>query len=148
MDRDLTLQLLLDRQEITDTLYRYGSSIDDKNRAGLRRVFTDDATARFGGREWLTGGDQIVDWIFERSKDRGWAHHHLSVFQVDVEGDTARSLTYLTAHDTAADAPGTVWVTIGRYHDELRRTDAGWRIARRDMEVGWRESRDARSPGG
>ena len=49
---------------------------------------------------------------------------------IDVDGDsaTARSTwAFVTRSDT--DAP--VFLMLGTYYDELRRTEAGWRFARR-----------------
>src|SRR5262245_16803275 len=98
MDRDPELQAMLDRRRIVDTLYRYASSIDGKDFVALRAVFTDDATARYGDRDWMTGADQIVSWIADYAEGQAWQHHHLTVYlvelDVDDDGDLARTLTY------------------------------------------------------
>jgi ketosteroid isomerase-like protein len=143
MDRDPAVQALLDEREIVATLYRYASTIDRKDYTGLRRVFADDAVARYGERDWISGADRIVEWIAEHGRQEAWQHHLLSVYEVDVEGDTARTLTYHTSHSSAEGAPDTVKVIVARYHDELRRVDGRWRITSKDMEVCWRETRRA-----
>lgn len=145
MDRDPAVQHLLDRQAITDTLYRYASTIDVKDYEGLRCVFADDAIARYGDRDWMIGADEIVAWIADYGHTRSWQHHLVSVYHVDIEGDSAKTLTYHTSHQTAFDDPGTVLVLVARYHDELQRIAGTWKITKKYMEVGWRESRQASS---
>ena len=145
MDRDPVVQHLLDRQAITDTLYRYASTIDVKDYEGLRGVFADDAIARYGERDWMIGADEIVAWIADYGHTRSWQHHLLSVYHVDIDGDSAKALIYHTSHQTAVDDPDTVLVIVARYHDELRRIAGTWKITKKHMEVGWRESRHASS---
>ena len=48
MDIERAVQELLDRQRIQDTLYRYASTIDDKDYAGLREVLVDDVVGTYG----------------------------------------------------------------------------------------------------
>jgi 3-phenylpropionate/cinnamic acid dioxygenase small subunit len=141
--RDPAVQAMLDRTEVTDVLYRYASTIDRKDYEGLRATFVDDARGRYGDRDWIEGADALVRWIAEQGVDKAWQHHLLSVYHVDVEGDTARALTYHTSHQVARDAPDTARVIVARYHDVLRRTPAGWRIAEKVMEVLWRDVRQA-----
>lgn len=138
MHPDPAVQAILDRQAITDTLYRYASIIDNKDYGALRELFVDDAAARYADREWMEGADQIVAWIEEHSRDQMWQHHLLSVYHIDIDGDTASTLTYHTSHSIHVDEPTTATVIVARYHDELRRVDERWKIARKYMEVGWR----------
>ena|SRR5438445_11394062 len=147
MDRDPAVQDLLDRQAITDTLYRYASTIDRKDYEGLRTLFSDDATARYGKRNWIVGGDRIVEWIADHGRQQAWQHHLLSVYHVDIDGDTASALTYHTSHQVADGQPDTVALIVARYHDELRREGNTWKIVRKDMEVGWRGTQHAVQPG-
>ncbi len=141
MDRDPALQALIDRQAITDTLYRYASSIDRKDYATVRAVFADDAVARYGERDEMRGADAIVSWIEGHGEERRFQHHFLSVYHIDIDGDTASALTYHTSHQITAAEPNQVRVIIARYHDQLRRIDGAWKITNKVMEVGWRETR-------
>ena len=141
MHPDPVVQQIVDRQAITETLYRYASAIDVKDYASVRGLFVDDAAARYGEREWIVGADRIVEWIEDNSRDQQWQHHLLSVYHVDIDGDTATALTYHTSHRTTADDPTTASVIVARYHDELQRVGEDWKIARKYMEVGWRGSR-------
>jgi hypothetical protein len=144
MDRDPAVQALIDRQLITDTLHRYASSIDGHDFTALRSVFADDAAARYGDRDWMTGADEIVDWIAGYARLQAWQHHLVSVYHIDIDGDAARAVTYHSCHQAPLDDPGDVTTLIGQYRDELRRDGEHWRVTRREMEVSWRGSR---SPG-
>jgi hypothetical protein len=148
MGRDPALRDLLDRQAITDTLLRYASTIDRDDYLSLRQVFTDDATAWFGKRDWLVGADRIVDWVAEHSRDQPWQHHLLSVYHVDIDGDVASTVTYHTSHLTPVDDSDMVRVIVARYYDRLRRVGNTWKIVSKDLEVGWRETRTALQPAG
>lgn len=143
MNTDAVLRAIVDRQAITDVLYRYGSTIDQKDYGRLRTLFANDARAKYGERDWMVGGDTIVDWIRTHSEDRSWQHHLLSVYHVDIDGDTASTLTYHTSHQTGPERNDVVHVIVARYRDVLQRTGDQWLITEKIMEIGWRENRGA-----
>ena len=70
--------------------HRYASSIDGHDFTALRSVFADDAAARHGDRDWMTGADEIVDWIAGYARLQAWQHHLVSVYHIDIDGDAAR----------------------------------------------------------
>jgi len=132
---------LLDRLAISDTLYRYGSSIDRRDSAGLRAVLAEDVRAQYGNRDPIVGADALVQWIDESTKSCLWQHHLLSVYHVDVDGDEARALVYHTSHRVLEDDPTAAHVLVGRYHDVLRRGADGWQIGALLLEILWAERR-------
>jgi len=148
MERDPAVTDMLDRQAITDVLYRYASSIDHKDYDGLRAVLADDARAKYGDRDWMEGADAIVAFNREYGARQAWQHHLLSVYHIDITGDAASTLTYHTSHQTSADDPTTVRVIVARYYDQLRREEDGWKIASKEMKVGWRETRRGEAAAG
>jgi ketosteroid isomerase-like protein len=135
------LRALQDRVEITDVLYRYASTIDRFDHAGLRGVLADDLWARYGNAEPISGGDAVAAWIGEATANVVWQHHLLSVYHVEVDGDRASALVYHTSHQVFEDDPGTAKLLVGRYHNELRREDGGWRISRLVLEILWAEEK-------
>ncbi len=143
MDIEATVQALVDRQQIVDTLYRYASTIDTKDFARLRSLFVDDAVGQYAGAEPIHGADAIVAWIDSMTVDRAWQHHLVNVYHVDIDGDEARTLTYHTSHQTSTSDPDTAIVIVARYRDVLRRVDGTWKIADKRMDVGWMEQRHA-----
>jgi ketosteroid isomerase-like protein len=150
MDTPVTqgeLRQLIDRQLISDVLYRYASSVDYKDFATLRSLFTDDAHGVYMDVADLTGADEIVKWIDGMTADKSWQHHKLTVYHIDFSGpDEASTLTYLTSHQTDIGDDNSVAVIVARYRDKLRRVDGLWKITEKIMEPGWMEQRRRAEP--
>jgi ketosteroid isomerase-like protein len=138
---DTALQAIQDRLDITDVLYRYASTIDQFDHEGLRATFDDDIVAQYGNAEPLSGADAVAAWIAEMIEPVVWQHHFLSVYHVDVDGDEANALVYHTSHQLFEDDPDSAKVLVGRYRNELRRTEDGWKISKLELELLWAESR-------
>ena len=137
------VQELIERKAVEDVLYRYASSIDQKDYPTLRSVMTDDIVAQYGEAPEIHGGDSLVKWIEEMSVEQGFQHHLINVYHVDLDLDRgeARALTYHTSHQIRPSDPDRVLLIVGRYRDVLRRGDGGWKIADKRMELGWMEER-------
>ena len=138
---DTAIRALQDRADVTDTLYRYASTIDRFDVDGLRRLLADDLVAQYGNAEPVTGGDAVAEWIGAAIADVVWQHHLLSVYHVDVDGDRATALVYHTSHQVFAADPDSAKLLVGRYDTELRREADGWTISRLGLELLWGESR-------
>src|SRR5918998_2713814 len=138
---DPAIRVLQDRADITDVLYRYASTIDRFDLDGLLKTLADDLWAQYGNAEPVSGGDAVAAWIAEAIAPVVWQHHLLSVYHVDVDGDTAKALVYHTSHQVFEDAPETARLLVGRYHVELRRDPGGWRISRLVLELLWGEEK-------
>ncbi len=135
------LRQLLDQADIREVLYRYSSAIDSFDNEGVRGTLADDIWAQYGNAEPVTGGDKLAQWIADATASVIWQHHLLNVYHVDVDGDLARTISYLTSYQVFAEDPKAAIVLVARYHDELRRTPQGWKISRRTMELLWGESK-------
>ena len=134
-------EALQDRLDITDTIYRYASCIDRRDIAGVRATLADDVRAQYGNAEPIDGGDTVAAWIDSATADCIWQHHLLSVYHVDLNGDVADALVYHTSHQMTAADPEVVNVLVARYHNQLKRTEDGWRISRLLFEIVWGEQR-------
>ena len=135
-----------DRLAVSDTLLRYCSSVDVKDLATTRTLFTDDATASYGGSDWIQGADRIVAWLDAMTHEQAYQHHLLSVYHVDIDPaspDEATALSYLTSHQIHRDDPDTVLMLVSRYYDTLRRVDGQWLISKKEYVIGWAETRSA-----
>jgi hypothetical protein len=132
---------LRDRLDVADTIYRYASTIDRRDIAGLRQILADDLVAQYGNAAPMVGGDTVAAWIDSATADAIWQHHLLSVYHIDIEGDRARALVYHTSHQRFRKDPDAVRVLVARYHNELIRTAGGWRISRLLFEILWSERR-------
>ena len=132
------MRALVDRQAIVDVLNRYARCVDAKAWADLDQVFVPGADCDFS----LLGGDrapfpEIAEWI-DASLAPFSTQHLLSNYEVVVDGDTARSRTYLQAqHKHIGSEPERHLTFGGVYEDELVRTSDGWRIAHRTLFPMW-----------
>ncbi|MFO6463359.1 nuclear transport factor 2 family protein [Jannaschia sp. KMU-145] len=129
------LRALTDRAAIRDVLADYCRALDRMDLAALAALFTRDCEVAFGPDPRLTarGRDDL-----ERSMARMWrwrrTAHHLGQVRIWFDGpDHARAESYVLAwHETSDGRPA---VLHGVYRDRLRRTDEGWRLSHRAMEM-------------
>jgi ketosteroid isomerase-like protein len=136
-----SLKALQDRLDIEDTIYRYASRIDRRDLEGIRATLADDIWAQYGNSEPLVGREAVLGFIDEATRECAWQHHLLSVYHVEVDGDTAKALVYHTSYQQYHGSPDVVHQIVARYHDELRRESEGWRISRLLFEILWGERR-------
>ena len=80
-------------------------------------------------------------WIAEATATVIWQHHLLNVYHVTIDGDQAKTLSYLTSYQVFEENPEAAIILVARYHDELKRTPSGWKISKRIMELLWAESK-------
>ena len=99
-------------------------------------IFTADVAASYGGRE-LTGLDALTRWIRRFLDHCGPSQHLIGFVHVELSEERATCETQVRViHRGAGDRMSlTPYESIGSYHDELVRTDAGWRIASRTFDV-------------
>lgn len=131
----------VDRQAITDVLLAYCTSIDSFDFDGLAVLLTDDVVVSYHGHEPLVGVTDVVSFVAGYCQGMAWQQHVPTVMSVQVDGDTAHTLSYFTAHSVRGADPSRLTVTMGEYVDTLARTADGWRLARRTLNTGWRETR-------
>jgi hypothetical protein len=136
---DAAIRAIQDRLDITDVLYRYASTIDKFDHEGLRATLADDLWAQYGNAAPVMGGDAVAAWIAEAISTVIWQHHLLSVYHVEVDGDSAKALVYHTSHQVFEDDPKSAKLLVGRYHNELRREADGWKISKLVLELLWGE---------
>jgi len=144
----MTLDELLARESIRDTMARYNTAGDRLRVDEFLAVFTEDAvleseTGAAADSFRYQGIAEIRDWITrwsERSADdaapthrASFVRHHLATSLIEFTGpDAAKARTYWTAYtDIGADH-------CGYYLDEFRRCGEHWLIARRRVRLDWR----------
>jgi hypothetical protein len=96
-------------------------------------VFANDITFNYGdGQE--QAGIAALRLNFTRFLDRcGPTQHLLGSIQIDINGDTAISRSYVQArHQGLGDKSHAIFDTSGEYTDRWERRAEGWRIVRRD----------------
>src|ERR1700751_3067879 len=136
-----SLQALIDRTDVADVLYRYSSAVDSFDTAGVRSTLADDISAKYGNGDPVEGGDKLAEWIAGATATVIWQHHLLNVYHVTIDGDQAKTVSYLTSYQVFEENPNAAIILVARYHDELKRTPAGWKISKRIMELLWGEEK-------
>jgi 3-phenylpropionate/cinnamic acid dioxygenase small subunit len=104
---------------------------DEGDPEDQRKVYAPDATWHLGDIT-RKGADEMVAAAVGRRNDGllgpGTGTRHLmTLLTVEVADDTAKVVAYFVF------VKGTAIVSSGTYHDDLARTGAGWRIARREI---------------
>lgn len=128
--------------EIKETLYRYSLMVDRRRWEMIEGVFTPDAIIDYtsvGSGATKGPHRQMLSWLDEMLEPWPINLHFISNEIIEVEGDRAKSTCCFNAPMGRKDEAGksTYLTNAGYYHDELLRTDVGWRIRERlcDMTI-------------
>jgi len=133
---------LQDRQEIMDLTIAYTWALDMREFELLRDIFLPEATALLVDER--IGVDSIIERVRSALEPLDASHHLIGNHQVTVDGDRATCRCYLQAqHVRQGTQGGSNYIFAGRYEDNLVRTAAGWRIARRTLVRVWSDGNPA-----
>jgi 3-phenylpropionate/cinnamic acid dioxygenase small subunit len=138
----LTLQELSDRAEIQDLLVAEANAMDRRDWARWQSLFVPDAAIDYSENDGATGGPEEVRAWLESVLGRFHSYQHLSSnIEIELESDRARvrTMQYIAVKMEASMGTRVVFSGIW-FRDEVVRTDAGWRIARRHEELAWRHN--------
>ncbi len=126
------LQALLDRQAITEQIYRYCRAVDRLDIPLGHSVFHEDATANYGESLYQGDGRGVIDFICASHLLTLNHSHQVSNTIITLDGDQAGSETYFhSATRLMQDDKVTQIRVWGRYLDEWSRRDRLWRIDKR-----------------
>jgi SnoaL-like domain len=99
-----------------------------------RQVWAPDIVWRLGDMVRHGADEMVAAAVARRSEGLlgpgTGVRHTLSLLTVELAGDTAKAISYW------ATIQGTSIQSSGTYHDELTRTEAGWRISSREILLG------------
>jgi ketosteroid isomerase-like protein len=125
------LQTLVDKQAICDVLAEFCERMDSYDIDGVARLFTEDCVTDYGPGAGgpLSGVERFRIRLFKVQGQFAQTHHQLGQVRVDVAGDAASSVTYVTS--SHRDRNGNRYDSRQQYHDQWIRTGAGWRIQSR-----------------
>jgi uncharacterized protein (TIGR02246 family) len=108
---------------------RYCRTLDTKDWAAYRGLFTDDVTvdtADSGGGV-ITGADEFLDFLAATLADVVTVHHcHTPEIEL-TSPDTATGIWAM--EDMLRFGDGSQLHGFGHYHETYRRAEGGWRIA-------------------
>lgn len=128
---------LRDRQEIAGLVHAYCRHFDANEPEAVAALFAEEAVIDYGPEfPPIVGGPAVIEAAVAPGLRERFAatSHHVSNVEIDLEGDTARSVSYLYAWHRYVDGSpeSELW---GRYRHTFRRTGAGWRIASLRLEA-------------
>lgn len=135
------LALLWDERAITKVMLNFGRALDTGDWPLYRSTFTDHVLIDF---KRLTGCDEIRvsadDWtdFAELILSPVRRHHTYSNFHIDVDGDKAFAVVYMTArHWKATDLGVSEYNQYGWYDVHFERHSDKWLIARIKHDFQW-----------
>ncbi|NNC38676.1 MAG: nuclear transport factor 2 family protein [Acidimicrobiales bacterium] len=135
----LSHRVLSDRLEIQDLLVAYCEAIDSGNWEVLDDIFTPDAYIDYTSVGGAKGNlQEIKSYLAKALAQFPTYQHMLGLPQIKIDGDTAtaRTICFNPMTIDKDGAPHVFFVGVW-YVDELRRTDQGWRIAKRLEELSY-----------
>ena len=139
------LQLLLDRAEISEVVYRYATSIDQRDTKLLTTVFADEVTVLLRGGSFKEGrkqtlpGNQFAESVIKSISRFASTQHLFNVYKVDVKGDEAQTLVYMQARHFIRESEGVhaPWDMGGYYVHHLARNPSGWKVREYTLNLTW-----------
>lgn len=128
---DEELRALIDKQQISELLYRYCRAVDRIDPELGYTVFHDGAEADYGSI-FQGSGHGVVDFIC-RSHRLGVVHsHQITNIIIELDGDRAVSEAYITSGMIMMEGEVPKQVTTrGRYLDRWSRLERRWGIEKR-----------------
>ncbi len=125
-DHAAALQVLLDKQEITELLTRYLRSVDRGDVAALRSCYLPGATEDHGGLFAGPAQDYIDGITASLTHPRARTSHNMTNLLIEVDGDTATAESYcITFARIKANGEYYHSFTGARMIDRLERRDGG-----------------------
>jgi hypothetical protein len=146
------IRLLLDRQQIRDLLLQYFVHVDLRDWGAVKAIFVPGTSVDYSALMPIAGAvaaERVVDEIAAAIELYSVTVHQMGNCEIVVDGDTARSETWVNAHHVYADRTknaGRLPVAGLRYQDQWVRTDDGWLVEHRRAFTDWRSWMDPRDP--
>ena len=125
------IRAMIDRQQIVQLVYRYCRAVDRIDPALGYSIWHDGAEADYG-RIYRGSGRGLIDYICEAHK-KGTVHsHQITNILLDLEGDRARSESYVSSVMRLMDGAALKQIaTRGRYLDRWSKRQGRWAIDKR-----------------
>lgn len=140
----LTIDDLIAREEIRDTLINYSQGLDQRNWELYDRAWAPGGTFEGVGIPPTPASEFKAMLQSNNDGDRISGQHLLSNTHFDIEGDSAHTVTeFLWITHQTMDKPNMVFQVFGGglYVDDLIKTDDGWRILKRVAVTKHKETR-------
>jgi len=131
------LRDLIDQNEIRGILTKYTKMVDQRDWKRMDEIFAPGAQLDYTSSGGQSGPyRETLDWLARALDPWPLNLHLIGNFEIRVDGDAAHSSCYFLAPMGRVDPDGRQIMTTnaGSYHDELVRTEKGWRIQSRVCE--------------
>lgn len=131
----MNVQDVADQIDIGNLLTRYCRAVDSKDWTLYRSLLTDDAHLDYSAASLFVGGpDDAVEYLTRHQESISVGMHYVTNVESRVGGDAA---SVVAMWFNAVALPRTEGITFfhGRWHDELVRSESGWRIRKLRLEV-------------
>ena len=156
MNTDISLRMLIDKQAISEVIYRYARALDRCDLELLKSCFHEDSTHDHG--EFEGSSRDFCDWAMALLRRLTATQHHIGNILIDLDGERANAETYWVAyHRIPAEAGGSGVVAGrgeetdlfigGRYIDRMELRNGTWKIARRVGIHDWQRFEPAKDGG-
>lgn len=130
------IDALIDKQGITELIYRLARSIDRCDAALLKSLFHSDATDDHGSFQG-TAAD-FIPWVMGVLGTMHRTQHVIGNILIELDRDSATSETYFVAHHVIPRDNGEVlMLAAGRYLDRFERRDGQWKFSHRHAVYDW-----------
>ncbi|MGW0173828.1 nuclear transport factor 2 family protein [Rhodococcus sp. NPDC003322] len=124
---------LIDKQEITEVLYRYARAVDRKDFDRVADCYFPDAIDNHGG--YIGTVDGLIEDMKARHATIDSSLHYVTNVLIELDGDTANVESYCLCYlRQVPQVPGGTQARATvkcRYVDRFERRDGQWRIADR-----------------
>jgi uncharacterized protein (TIGR02246 family) len=108
----------------------YNHAVDAGHGDKFAQTFTADGVLETRGNA-IKGHDALAEFATGVPGGLSSPRHVASNLLIEGSGDEASLSAYLHLYILAGDPPSPTIAISGKYDDQLRRTDGGWRFARR-----------------
>jgi hypothetical protein len=128
------------KQAIANVLALHSRGVDRADRNLLASAYHEDATVDYG--PFKGPAQQLAAAVPSAQRGQPVTLHRTSNRYIAVEGDSARSESYVIAYLEQLDGGAAVQRLVGgRYLDRHARRDGQWRIAHRQYVMDWNTNR-------
>jgi len=133
----MSLQALLDREAIRESVFRYCRGIDRCDEEALRASYWPDATDSHGAYRGSASG--FIDAALPKLRESSRMIHHVGNLSIELRGAQAAVETYFLAwqRDRRPDGGEHETFLAGRYVDRFSKRGDEWRVAARVVVYDW-----------
>jgi hypothetical protein len=131
------LQMLLDKQEITELVHTYCNAADRHDHEKMRSLYHDDAIDDHGA--FFKGlAMDFIDRLPDIQAPMNILHHNVTTLNIALDGDYGEGEVYVLAfHQVQTDEIPVDLLIGGRYFDRYEKRDNVWKFSHRAVVADW-----------